>query len=152
MMTRRESAKALAGIVAASLSGLTGSLGAAEPAQQGHEHGPGATPSSRVQEIIQHMLPGMDNKEATLVVVHYAPGEGSMPHRHPGPVFGYILEGTIISQVEPGPPITYRQGQAFYEPPMHVHRISRNASKTRPAKLLAFNITEKGQPLTLPAE
>ncbi|MGH9377089.1 MAG: cupin domain-containing protein, partial [Terriglobia bacterium] len=120
MLTRRESAKVLAGIVAASLSGVTGSLGAAERAQQGrgHKHRADATSSSRVQEIIQHMLPGMDNKEATVVVVHYAPGEGSMPHRHPGPVFAYILEGTIISQVEPGPPITYEQGQAFYEPPM----------------------------------
>lgn len=92
----------------------------------------------------------MEGKVASLVTVTYAPGAGSQPHRHPGPVFGYILEGAIVSQVEPGPPITYRAGEAFYEPPMHVHRVSRNASKTRPAKLLAFVITEKGQPLTLP--
>ncbi|MGH9326026.1 MAG: cupin domain-containing protein [Terriglobia bacterium] len=152
MLTRRESAKALAGIIAAGISGMAGSLDAAEPAQGARRTERSAVSSSRVQEILQHMLPGMDNHEVTLVVVHYAPGEGSKPHRHPGPVFGYILEGTIISQVEPGPPITYQQGQAFYEPPMHVHRISQNASKTRPAKLLAFNITEKGQPLTLPAD
>ena len=27
------------------------------------------------------------------VEVTLEPGQGSMPHRHPGPVFGYILEG-----------------------------------------------------------
>ncbi|HEX5482060.1 MAG TPA: cupin domain-containing protein [Terriglobia bacterium] len=107
---------------------------------------------SRVDQILQHSLPGAKGKVGTLVTVSYAPGASSMPHRHPGPVFAYVLEGAIVSQVEPGPPITYKQGQAFYEPPMHVHRISRNASKTRPAKLLAFQITRKGQPLTLPVK
>lgn len=151
MLTRRESAKALAGLAAAALAGFGGSKSTASPLNLAGQSAASAASSSRVQQVLQHMLTGMGDHEVTLVVVNYAPGEGSKPHRHPGPVVGYILEGTIVSQVEPGQPITYHQGQAFYEPPMHIHRISRNASKTRPAKLLAFNITEKGQPLVLPA-
>jgi quercetin dioxygenase-like cupin family protein len=31
--------------------------------------------------------------KATSVEVTLEPGESSEPHRHPGPVFGYVLEG-----------------------------------------------------------
>lgn len=144
MSTRRETTQVLAAMIAAGFSGL------GVPVLGNAEQPAGNEPRSKVHEVIQHALPDMEGKVASLVTVSYAPGAGSQPHRHPGPVFGYILEGAIVSQVEPGPPITYRAGEAFYEPPMHVHRVSRNASKTRPAKLLAFVITEKGQPLTLP--
>ncbi|MGH9652541.1 MAG: cupin domain-containing protein [Bryobacteraceae bacterium] len=143
MSTRRETTKALAAMMTSGFSGL-----AAMPALATAD----AEQRSKVHEVIQHALPDMEGKVASLVTVSYAPGAGSKPHRHPGPVFGYVLEGAIVSQVEPGPPITYRAGEAFYEPPMHVHRVSRNASKTRPAKLLAFEITKKGQPLTIPAK
>jgi quercetin dioxygenase-like cupin family protein len=143
MSTRRETTKALAAMMTAGFSGL---LGMPVLANADEEHG------SKVHEVIEHALPDMEDKVASLVTVSYAPGAGSEPHRHPGPVFGYILEGAIVSQVEPEPPVTYRAGEAFYEPPMHVHRISRNASKTHPAKLLAFVITKKGQPLTIPTK
>ena len=31
--------------------------------------------------------------KATTVEVTLGPGEASAPHRHPGPAFGYVLEG-----------------------------------------------------------
>ena len=152
MITRRELSKAVALMMTAGFSGLMDkTVMAAMP--DGFSGLPAATKTrSRVDQVLQHLMPDTEGKEVTIVTVSYAPGASSIPHRHPGPVFGSILEGAIVSQVEPGPPITYKQGQAFYEPPMHVHRISRNASKTRPAKLLAFQITKKGQPLTLPVK
>ncbi|MGH9343135.1 MAG: cupin domain-containing protein [Terriglobia bacterium] len=151
-MTRRETTKAFALMMTAGFSGLMGKAVWAETPHGSPDPSAGAGMPSQVKQVLQHLLPGTGEKEGTIVTVSYAPGASSKPHRHPGPVFAYILEGAVVSQVEPGPPITYEQGQAFYEPPMHVHRISRNASQTRPAKLLAFQITKKGQPLTLPAE
>src|SRR3954447_13270343 len=37
----------------------------------------------------------IDGKKAksTTVEVSLGPGEASAPHRHPGPVFGYVIEG-----------------------------------------------------------
>ncbi|MGH8011934.1 MAG: cupin domain-containing protein, partial [Candidatus Binataceae bacterium] len=101
--------------------------------------------------VLEHALPDVPGKHISMVTVEYAPGASSPPHRHPGSVAAYVLEGTVVSQVEPGKPMTYTAGQAWYEPPMHVHRVSRNASKRRPAKILAVLIVPKGQPLTLPA-
>ena len=39
---------------------------------------------------------------ATMVEVVLDPLAGSPPHRHPGPVSGYVLEGTFEFQVEGG--------------------------------------------------
>jgi Protein of unknown function (DUF3179) len=69
------------------------------------------------------------------------PGPG---HTHPGPVFGYILEGAIENLVEPDPPAIYKTGEVFYEIPMHVHRYMRSVSQTEPAKVLVFQAGETG--------
>src|ERR1043165_2007131 len=99
-----------------------------------------STKASQVTTLVRQGLPGKEGDEATMVTVEYAPSASSDPHRHPGPVFGYILEGSIEFQVEGSPLTTYEQGQVFYEPPGQIHLVSRNASATQPAKLLAFLI------------
>src|SRR5262249_36531719 len=43
-------------------------------------------------------------------------GPGLRPHRHSGPVFGYVLEGEIIFEVEGEPERIIRAGEAFWEP------------------------------------
>lgn len=51
------------------------------------------------------------------VVVEYAPGDaGSPPHRHPGPAFGYMIEGEMLFELEGQPPRVIRAGEAFWEP------------------------------------
>jgi quercetin dioxygenase-like cupin family protein len=101
--------------------------------------------------VLEQSLQGMDNKEVTLDVVEYGPGEHGTPHRHPGPVFGYILEGSFRMQFLPEPARVYSEGQAFYEPAMHVHEVCQNLNATKPARFLAMMIKEKGQPEVLPA-
>ena len=64
----------------------------------------------------------------------------------------YVLEGEIRSKVGDGPEQTYSVGQMFFENPGELHAVSRNASATRPAKLLAVLLAEKGKPLTTPAK
>jgi len=54
-----------------------------------------------------------------------------------------VLEGSVVSQLKGQAPVTYKQGQYWYEPAGTVHLVSRNASKTQPAKLLVWVL--KGQ-------
>ena len=103
--------------------------------------------------VFTHDLPDVNLKNwaVTVVEVNYQPGGTSTPHRHPGITLAYVLEGEIRSKVGDGPEKTYTQGQMFIETPNELHAVSRNASDTKPAKLLAMLLAEKGKPLTAPA-
>jgi quercetin dioxygenase-like cupin family protein len=70
---------------------------------------------------------------------------GNGAHSHGGPVFIYVLKGAVESQVEPNEPEVYRAGGFFHELPGQIHRLFRNFSKTEPAELLTFQVSdEKG--------
>jgi quercetin dioxygenase-like cupin family protein len=67
-------------------------------------------------------------------------------------VFAYVLEGAVVMQVKGGKEITLTPGQSFYEGPNDVHLVSRNASKTKPAKFVVFFVKDKGAPVLVPAK
>ncbi|GII42493.1 cupin domain-containing protein [Planotetraspora phitsanulokensis] len=51
------------------------------------------------------------------VLIELPPGDpGSPPHRHSGPVYGYMLEGEMIFELEGEPERVIRAGEAFWEP------------------------------------
>jgi quercetin dioxygenase-like cupin family protein len=103
--------------------------------------------------LFTHDLPDLNLRgwAVTAVEVVYAPGKGSAAHRHPGLTLAYVLEGEIVSKVGDGPEKTYKAGEMFMETPNELHGVSRNASSTKPARLLAMLLAEKGKPLTTPA-
>src|SRR5262249_34690439 len=68
---------------------------------------------------------------ATTVEVLLEPGQGSAPHRHPGPVFGDVLEGEYEGASDDQPAKTLKAGDTFYEPTGCVHRVSKNPGKAR---------------------
>jgi quercetin dioxygenase-like cupin family protein len=107
--------------------------------------------SIRVDDLMREPLAEMQGQEVTMLTLTLAPGATSHPHRHIGPVFAYILEGSIENQVDPEPAKTYNRGDFFYEPPMHVHRQLRNLSATEPAKILVVQVGERGKEFTLSA-
>lgn len=112
-------------------------------------HGIGET----VIPNFEHAIPNSPGKLLIAVIVDYAPGGASPPHRHAKSAFiyAYVVSGAIESQVNGGPKRTYHAGESFFEEPGSVHRVSRNASKTRPAKLLAvFVVDTADKPLTTP--
>ena len=82
-----------------------------------------------VRPILQHDLPDSPGKQVSMVIVEFEPGAASSPHRHPGSTIVYVLEGSVVSEVDPDKPVTYHAGQSWYELPMHTHRVARNASK-----------------------
>ncbi len=99
-------------------------------------------------------LPAMDgaNLMVTVQELEYVPGGTSEAHRHNGCTFVYVLAGEILTQIDDGPVKTYKPGEMFYEPPLHLHAVSKNASSTGPAKFLVFRVIEKGKPATVPAK
>ena len=103
-----------------------------------------------VTPLQQQALPDVAGKQVVMAVVRYAPGQSSQPHVHSGSVFAYVLEGEIVSQLEGQPPVTYKAGESWYETPRIGHLVSKNASDTQPAKLLAWLIGDQGAPLKEP--
>jgi quercetin dioxygenase-like cupin family protein len=58
-----------------------------------------------------------EGAEAMTVLIELPPGApGTPPHRHSGPVFGYMLEGEMIFELEGEPERIIRAGEAFWEP------------------------------------
>lgn len=92
----------------------------------------------------------MDGWEVTVSHVNYEPGRVGAVHHHAGFVLAYVLEGTITTKISGSEERTYSAGQMFYEHPGATHEVSKNASQTVPAKLLAMIFAKKGATLTTP--
>ncbi len=110
-------------------------------------------PTEKVTPNFSHAITNIPGKSLVAVEVLYPPGAASAPHSHAKSAFiyAYVVSGAIESQVDNEPARIYTAGQAFYEQPGAQHRISRNASKSVPAKLLAVFIVDTGDtPLTTP--
>jgi quercetin dioxygenase-like cupin family protein len=108
-----------------------------------------------VTPTFQQPITNIPGKSLIAVVVDYAPGGASPSHIHAKSafIFGYVLSGEIESQVNDGPRRVYHAGESFYETPGSRHPVSRNASKTNPAKLLAvFVVDTDDKELTIPIQ
>jgi quercetin dioxygenase-like cupin family protein len=109
----------------------------------------------KVTPAFAQAISNIPGKSLIAVVVDYAPGGASPSHTHAKSafIFGYVLSGKIESQVNDGPKQVYRAGESFYETPGSRHPVSRNASKTAPAKLLAvFVVDTDDKELTTPVK
>src|SRR5204863_7604136 len=115
---------------------------------------PSPAPPAARPPVFKHDLPNLvlDDWEVTVSHVDYAPGRVGAPHKHAGFVLAYVLEGSVIAKITgQGDEKTFTVGQMFYEQPGATHEVSKNASQTEPAKLLAMIFAKKGATLTVPA-
>ena len=94
--------------------------------------------------LMTRALTDVPGREVLVETVILAPGEVAAAHRHNAEVFAYVLEGSIITQVEGGESETVHAGGVFYESPTDLHLGSRNASTTEPATLLVFFVKKMG--------
>jgi len=99
-------------------------------------------------------LKGAPGWEAILVQREVPAGAESGKHTQSGNEIVYIQEGSVVLEVDGKPPVTVKAGEAFTTSAGEVHNV-KNASKTAPAKALAFYVAKKGarmEDLAVPAK
>jgi quercetin dioxygenase-like cupin family protein len=97
----------------------------------------------------QYIAEKIDGKEAkvSFVEVTLEPGQEDVPHRHPGPVFGYVLEGEFEWAIDDQPAKVLKTGATFYEPTGCLHRVAKNPAqkgKTRHLAVVVYPRDAKG--------
>ena len=124
-------------------------LGLAGLMLAGHE-GDGKVKVKVVSE--KEIAEKVDGKESkvTTVEVTLEGGQSSPPHRHPGPVFGYILEGEYEWGLNDLPVKLLKVGDTFYEPTGSLHRVSRNPGKARTRLLVVMVMPKDAKQLSTP--
>ena len=118
-----------AAALALSLSVMSGSLTAQEPT---------------ITTLLTKDVVGAAGKEILVITVENAPGASDPEHRHNAQAVVYVLEGSVVMQVEGKPAVTLGVGGTFYESPEDVHLVARNASTSATAKFLVFFVKGKG--------
>ena len=118
--------------------------------QEGSDRAPPSR--AKITEVYSHPLPGVPGRSLKGVLVDYGPGGSSPSHRHAKSalIYATVLEGTILCRLNDGPVRAYRAGENWTEQPGDHHQVSANASKTRPARLLAvFVVDDADRQLTI---
>lgn len=108
-----------------------------------------------VAKNFEAAIPNIPGKSLVAVEVTYPPGAASPAHTHAKSAFiyAYVISGSIESQVNDGETRIYQAGESWSEEPGATHSVSRNASETEAAKLLAVFVLDTGDnPLTTPLE
>jgi len=116
-------------------------------AYHGENH-PGTVRTLAAQKIVEKV----DGKQATATAVEVTleAGQAGTPHRHPGPVLGYVLEGEYEWAIDDQPARILKAGETFYEPAMCLHRVSRNPRKAK-TRVLAWVIHPRdARDITIP--
>ena len=111
--------------------------------------------SETVTPKFDQAVPNIPGKSLVVLEVDYAPGAASPPHTHAKSAFiyAYVISGEIESKVNKGETRIYKAGESWSEPPNASHPISRNTSRTQPAKLLAvFVVDTNDKALSTPVQ
>ncbi|GAB2841735.1 hypothetical protein GCM10022221_46220 [Actinocorallia aurea] len=90
-----------------------------------------------------------DAPDVMTVLIEYPPGDpGTPPHRHPGPAFGYVLEGEMRLELQGEPVRVVKAGEAFWEPggPV-IHFQDGNNREDVPLRFLVTMLCAPGRPM-----
>jgi quercetin dioxygenase-like cupin family protein len=120
-------------VIAAAVGAAIGAGGLSLASHDDH----GAETVTKLSE--RDVIEKLDGKDArvTTVEVIFGPRVAGRPHHHPGPIFGYVLEGEFELGLDDKPVTTLKAGETFYEPTGALHRVSRNPSNTTKTRVLA---------------
>jgi quercetin dioxygenase-like cupin family protein len=94
-------------------------------------------------------VPG-SNYEVITAIVELQPGFKAGRHTHPGTVQAQVLDGEFMLAIDGEAEKTFAAGQSLEVPHGAIH--NEGAVGTRPAKLIAVYIVEKGKPLVQPVQ
>jgi quercetin dioxygenase-like cupin family protein len=102
------------------------------------------------REMLQRADLSAPGRELLMARVEIDPGAVVGKHTHPGEEVGYVLEGTLVLEVEGKTPVTLNAGDYYLVPAGLVHD-GRNAGNTK-ARAVTTYIVEKGKPLATPVK
>jgi quercetin dioxygenase-like cupin family protein len=88
--------------------------------------------------------PVTDRAEVTAMTVELAPGAETGWHKHPVPVYAYVISGNLTVELEGGKPLTYGAGETVIEVVDTLHN-GKNSGK-EPVKLVVFYLGAEGTP------
>jgi len=101
-------------------------------------------PGIKRTDFPRHDL-SVPGREASQVLVEFAPGVSFPKHTHPGEELVYVVEGTLEYALDGQPPATLKAGDVLFIPAGTPHAV-RNVGTTRATELGTY-IVEKGKPL-----
>jgi len=88
--------------------------------------------------------PGASNYEAVMAIAEIPSGMSSGRHKHPGIELAYILDGSMTVEHDGSPTTTVKAGDAIINK-AEVHNAKNTG--TKPVKILAVYLVEKGKPM-----
>jgi len=94
-------------------------------------------------------VPG-SNYEVVFGITELAGGFKSGRHSHPGLVMAYVAEGEFWYLVDGQPEKIYKVGESFQLPHSAIH--NEGAAGSKPVKVFAVFVVEKGRPMVQTAE
>jgi quercetin dioxygenase-like cupin family protein len=100
--------------------------------------------------LFHGQLPSVpDGADVMTRLIELPPGSpGTPPHRHSGPVYGYLIEGEIVFELEGEPERVIRGGEAFWEPGGDViHYQDRNNLPDAWSRFVVVMMGVPGQPM-----
>jgi quercetin dioxygenase-like cupin family protein len=131
-------------VLAAAVAGL------AQPSASQYSEAISVTPVLRTSEntIGQAIeYPRTGTPEVSALLVEIPPGQQTGWHKHPVPIFAYVLSGTLTEEFSDGKKFDFHPGQALAEAVETAHN-GYNAGSD-PVKLILFVMGEKGVPFTV---
>lgn len=100
--------------------------------------------------VLQQADLSVQGREVVQAIAEIPGGVASGRHTHPGEEIGYVLEGTVVVEVDGKPAATLKAGQHFLIPAGRIHNATNKG--TASAKVLATYFVEKGKPLATPVQ
>jgi quercetin dioxygenase-like cupin family protein len=88
--------------------------------------------------------------EAVMARAEIPAGGSTGRHTHPGEEISYVLEGSLLLEVDGQPAKTFKAGEVFMVPAGVIHNGTNKTSAN--ATVIATYVVEKGKPLTTPAK
>ncbi len=94
--------------------------------------------------------PATDRPEVTAMAVDLAPGAETGWHKHPVPVYAYVISGNLSVELEDGRQLSFGAGEAIIEVVDTLHNgINRG---TEPVRLAVFYTGAEGEPIVIKDE
>lgn len=103
-------------------------------------------PEPLVTPLMTKDLAEIPGKEVQMLLIEYPPDGADHPHRHHAHGFIYVLEGTVVMQVQGGKRVVLSAEQTYYEGPNDVHVVGENGSRVLPARFVALLVKDAGVP------